>query len=152
MARMESDLAWFPELGAEERSWVGLVVQAGIRRFVDWYRDGGQSAPEGSEMAASVFGAAPRALAGVITLQQTVDLVRLTIEVVEHNIDDILDPEMAVDVHAAVLRYGREIAFATAEVYARDSTDSSVSPRSTASTTSASSRASQAPRTSAARA
>ncbi|HYG95178.1 MAG TPA: helix-turn-helix domain-containing protein [Nocardioides sp.] len=119
MARMETDLPWFPELGAEERSWVGLVVQAGIGRFVDWYRAGGPAAPEGSQMAASVFGAAPRALAGVITLQQTVDLVRLTIEVVEHNIDDILDPAVAADVHAAILRYGREIAFATAEVYAR---------------------------------
>ena len=119
MARMETDLPWFPELGAKERSWVGLVVQAGIRRFVDWYRDGGSVVPDGNEMASSVFGAAPRALAGVITLQQTVDLVRLTIDVVEHNIDAILDPAIAPDVHAAVLRYGREIAFATAEVYAR---------------------------------
>ena len=70
-------------------------------------------------LASSVFGAAPRALAGVINLQQTVDLVRLSIEVVESNIDDIVEPEDAADVHAAVLRYAREVAFATAEVYAR---------------------------------
>ncbi len=40
-----------------------------------------------SPSAASVFGAAPRALAGTISLQQTVDLVRLSIEVVERDVD-----------------------------------------------------------------
>ncbi len=122
MARMETDMPWFRELSAEDRSWVGLIVQAGIRGFVDWYRDVGNDTDDalgGSELAAAVFGAAPRALAGVINLQQTVDLVRLSIEVVESNIDEILDPELAPAVHAAVLRYAREVAFATAEVYAR---------------------------------
>ena len=70
-------------------------------------------------LASAVFGAAPRALAGVITLQQTVDLVKLSIEVVESNIDAIVHPDDAADAHAAVLRYAREVAFATAEVYAR---------------------------------
>src|SRR5687767_6254798 len=118
MARMETDMRWFRELSAEDRSWVGLIVQAGIRGFVDWYRAPDDTAG-GSALASSVFGAAPRALAGVINLQQTVDLVRLSIEVVESNVDEILQPEDAADVHAAVLRYAREVAFATAEVYAR---------------------------------
>jgi sugar diacid utilization regulator len=98
---------------------VGLIVQAGIRGFVDWYRHEGDHPLGGTALAASVFGAAPRALAGIINLQQTVDLVRLSIEVVENNIDAILDPVDAPEVHAAVLRYAREVAFATAEVYAR---------------------------------
>ena len=77
MARMEPDMPWFRELSAEDRSWVGLIVQAGIRGFVDWYRsEAGRPDDGGSAVAASVFGAAPRALAGVINLQQTVDLVR----------------------------------------------------------------------------
>lgn len=118
-ARMEADLPWFVDLSAEDRSWVGLIVQAGVRGFVDWFRDGGRGVLDGSEVAASVFGAAPRALAGVINLQQTVDLVRLSIEVVENNVEVLLDPADAPDVLAAVLRYGREVAFATAEVYAR---------------------------------
>ena len=120
MARMEQDMPWFRDLSAEDRSWVGVIVQAGIRGFVDWYRQAGdQPAPGGTEMVASVFGVAPRALAGVINLQQTVDLVRLSIEVVEANVDELLDPADAADVRAAVLRYAREVAFATAEVYAR---------------------------------
>jgi sugar diacid utilization regulator len=120
MARMDQDMPWFRDLSAEDRSWVGVIVQAGIRGFVDWYRrSGDQPAPGGTEMVASVFGVAPRALAGVINLQQTVDLVRLSIEVVEANVDELLDPADAADVRAAVLRYAREVAFATAEVYAR---------------------------------
>ena len=118
-ARMETDLPWFGDLSAEDRSWVGLIVQAGIRGFVDWYRHAGEPVPGGSVLASSVFGAAPRTLAGVINLQQTVDLVRLSIEVMESKIDDIVEPEDAPDVHGAVLRYAREVAFATAEVYAR---------------------------------
>ena len=99
---------------------MGVIVQAGIKSFVDWYADEVRH-PEldGTAVAAQVFGAAPRALAGVISLQQTVDLVRLGIEVVESNLDAVLDPDDARDVHAGVLRYGREVAFATAEVYAR---------------------------------
>lgn len=112
-------MPWFRELSAEDRSWVGMILQAGIRGFVDWYSHTGTPIPGGSALAASVFGAAPRALAGVISLRETVELVRLSIEVVETNIDAIVDPADAPDVHAAVLRYGREVAFATAEVYAR---------------------------------
>lgn len=121
MSRMETDHAWFRDLSAEDRSWVGSIVQAGIRGFIDWYRKDADRIPgaDGNALAASIFGAAPRALAGVINLQQTVDLVRLSIEVVEGNIDDLLEPDDAADVHAAVLRYAREVAFAAAEVYAR---------------------------------
>lgn len=126
MARMESDMAWFRELSAEERAWVGQIVQAGIRAFVEWYADstGGSEGPDSSRsvsfaLATSVFGAAPRALAGTISLQQTVELVRLSIEVVERDLDSIVEPEDAPEVRAAVLRYAREVAFATAEVYAR---------------------------------
>lgn len=120
MARMETEYPWFADLSAQERSWVGLILQAGIRNFVDWYGSDAESDPgAGTAITASVFGAAPRALAGVITLQQTVDLIRLSIEVVESNIDDLLGAEDAPDAHAAVSRYAREVAFATAEVYAR---------------------------------
>ena len=120
MARMDDEMPWFAELSAEDRSWVGVIVQAGIKSFIDWYADEVRH-PEldGTAVAAQVFGAAPRDLAGAISLQQTVDLVRLGIEVVETNLDDVLDPADAPDVHAGVLRYGREVAFATAQVYAR---------------------------------
>lgn len=116
---MEADLPWFRELSAEDRSWVATIVQAGVKGFVDWFAGGGGTDPRNDQLVVEVFGAAPRALAGVIDLRQTVDLIKLTIDEVEGNVDRLLDPEVAGDVHAAVLRYGREVAFATAEVYAR---------------------------------
>ncbi|GGD30102.1 PucR family transcriptional regulator [Nocardioides daphniae] len=122
-ARMDRDMPWFADLSASDRSWVGLIVHAGIQNFVDWLRSSAStpdgSGPDGHALATAVFGAAPRELAGVITLRQTVDLIRLSIDVVESHIDDTVAAEDAPLVHRAVLRYGREVAFATAEVYAR---------------------------------
>ena len=118
MSRMLTDMPWFADLTAESRSWVGQILQAGIQGFVDWFRLGDDAAAPG-DTAAAVFGAAPRTLTGVITLGQTVDMVRLGIEVVESHVDEVVDPVDAPAVHAAVLRYAREVAFATAEVYAR---------------------------------
>lgn len=116
--RMSSDLPWFDDLSAQDRSWVGLIVQAGIRGFVDWY-DVEDEAGDPDPLAVAVFGAAPRELTGVISLQQTVELVRLSIRVVETSIDDLVHPDDLGAVHDAVLRYAREVAFATAAVYAR---------------------------------
>ena len=91
-ARMSTDLPWFDDLSAEDRSWVGLIVQAGIRGFVEWY-DVEVEAQVHDPLDVVVFGAAPRELTGVISLQQTVELVRLSIRVVETNIDALLDPQ-----------------------------------------------------------
>ncbi len=114
-ARMERDLAWFRDLDAGARSWIALVAQAGIKSFLTWYAEPG--APR--ELSAQVFGDAPQALTGLVSLQQTVQLVRTTIEVVEENLDDVVAEEEAAAVRLAIMLYAREVAFATAEVYAR---------------------------------
>lgn len=118
-ARMSDVMPWFGDLSAKDRSLVGMIVQAGIKEFVQWYAAGPAKQSAKPDLATSMFGIAPRTLTGVITLQQTVDLIRLSIEVVEANLDDLLDPDDAADVHESIGRYAREIAFATAEVYAR---------------------------------
>lgn len=119
-ARMADDLPWFSDLSAEHRSWVGLIVQAGLRDFVEWFEaEENVHAPSRTPLAAAVFGAAPRELTGVITLQQTVELIRRSILVVEESITDLVRGDELGLVHEAVLRYAREVAFATAEVYAR---------------------------------
>jgi sugar diacid utilization regulator len=115
VTRMERDMPWFRQLSAQDRSWIGLIVQAGIKAFVAWYRDPEPHTP----LTAEVFGAAPRTLTGVVSLHQTVEMVRLSIEVVEENIVDAVGEEDAASVHEAIVRYAREVAFATAEVYAR---------------------------------
>ena len=115
LQRMEREMTWFRELSAQERSWIGMIVQAGIAAFVDWYRDPQSTAA----LRAEVFGAAPRAFAGRISLQRTVAMVRLSIEVVEENVVDVLGEADAQPVIEGITRYGREVAFATAEIYAR---------------------------------
>jgi len=113
--RMEEALPWFGELGPDERSWVSLVAQAGITAFIDWYTAPG----ERPTLTADVFGAAPRDLARVISLEQTVDLVRTTVAVVEAAIDELATEVDQPQLREAILRYSREIAFSAAEVYAR---------------------------------
>ncbi len=115
VARMERELAWFRELSAADRSWVGLIAQNGIAAFAAWMRE---SEPR-SAIAAAVFGDAPQALTRVVSLQQTVELVRTTIDVVEGDVDRLLGPEDGAVVREAMLRYSRDVAFAAAEVYAR---------------------------------
>lgn len=113
--RMEETLPWFRTLGPDERSWVSLVARAGITAFLDWY----ESPLAPPELTSDVFGAAPRTLARVISLEQTVDLVRTTVGVVESAIDDLVTEPDRLPVQMAVLQYSREIAFSAAEVYAR---------------------------------
>ena len=115
LTRMEKDMPWVIQLPAEDRSWIGLILQAGIKSFIDWFRHGEGAAP----ITAEVFGAAPRALAGDISLEQTVAMVRLSIVVVDENLDEVLGAGDAAVVRAALNSYAREVAFATAEVYAR---------------------------------
>ncbi len=115
LARMEREMPWFQQLSAQDRSWIGMIVQAGINSFVTWFTEPAGSTP----ITAEVFGAAPRALTGVVSLHQTVEMVRLTIEVVEENVVTAVGEEDAAEVRDAVVRYAREVAFATAEVYAR---------------------------------
>ncbi len=115
MAAMDEKLPWFGQLSAQDRSWIGLVAQSGITAFVDWFRD-----PEAhSSMPTRMFGSAPREFTRVISLHQTVDLVRTTIEMIENRIGDLLPPDDVPIVRESMQRYAREVAFAAATVYAQ---------------------------------
>ncbi|MCE1180002.1 MAG: helix-turn-helix domain-containing protein [Micrococcales bacterium] len=110
--RMEAH-DWFRELPAEERSWAGLVAQAGIAGFVTWFSTGGDDLAD-----ARVFGAAPRELTRSVSLSQTLDLIRAVVDVVEQEATALAEPGDENALHEAVLLYSREIAFAAAHVYA----------------------------------
>ena len=112
--REMEQLPWFAALPAEQRSYVGLVVHAGIRGFAQWLRRPGQPLPVGPE----VFAAAPRELARAVNLKQTVQLIRVSVEVVEVAVPSLAAPGDEVLLREAVLRYSRELAFAAADVYA----------------------------------
>ncbi len=112
--RMESSHDWYRALSAEDRSWVGLVAQAGIAAFITWFRSHGQGQP----VTANIFGTAPRELTRSISLGQTLDLVRSVVDVVEDEVSALAAPGDEQVLREAVLRSSREIAFAAAHVYA----------------------------------
>ncbi|HXP21016.1 MAG TPA: helix-turn-helix domain-containing protein [Streptosporangiaceae bacterium] len=113
---MDQRLPWFRALSAENRSWLGLVAQAGVAAFVDWVKHPERSRPA---VAGEVFGTAPRELARAVSLQQAVEMVRIIVDVVEAQVDELATPGGESELREAVLRYTREVAFAAAQVYAR---------------------------------
>jgi len=115
IAEMESRHQWFQRLDAEHRSQITLVAQAGIDGFVKWFANPDPRGPTTSE----VFSSAPRELTRKISLHQTVELVRTTIDVVEAEIDELMPKGDRPVLHAAIVQYSREVAFAAAEIYAR---------------------------------
>ncbi|WP_228552050.1 PucR family transcriptional regulator [Mumia zhuanghuii] len=115
IATMERDLDWFHDLDAEHRSWISLIAHAGIAQCAEWMRTG--SAPV--DVTSTVFGAAPRGLTRHVTLHQTVAMVRTTIEVIEQHALHLFGPADVEDVRRELSSYAREVAFATADVYAR---------------------------------
>lgn len=108
--RLEDTLPWYAEMPPARRSAVGLVAQAGITSFIQWYDD-----PESTPwIAADIFAAAPRELLRSVSLQQTLQLIRVTVEVTEERVRG-----RGSHLREAILLYSREVAFAAADVYAR---------------------------------
>jgi hypothetical protein len=116
LARMEEQLPWFRRLPPDQRSWIGLVAQAGIAAFVEWFKSAEKSRPA---IAGEVFGTAPRELMRSIKLHHTIDIIRLIIDVVETRLDELAAPGGETQLREAILRYTREVAFGAAQVYAR---------------------------------
>jgi DNA-binding PucR family transcriptional regulator len=115
IAAMDERLPWFRKMSAENRSWLGLVAQAGIAAFIDWIRHPERNRPALTE----VFGTAPRELARAVSLQHAVEMVRVIIDAVEARVDELAAPGGEAELREAVLTYAREIAFSAAQVYAR---------------------------------
>ncbi|WP_434811307.1 PucR family transcriptional regulator [Microbacterium sp. bgisy189] len=108
--RLEDQLPWYAEMPPARRSAVGLVAQAGITSFIEWYDDPGAT----PWIAADVFAAAPRELLRSVSLTQTLQLIRVTVEVTEERVAG-----RGEDIRESMLLYSRDVAFAAADVYAR---------------------------------
>ncbi len=113
--RMENLLPWYRGLSAQDRAWVGLIAQSAISAFIAWYRD-----PSGSvQITADVFGTAPRELTSSISLQHTLEMTRIMVDVVEEQTSALAGPGAEHQLREGILRYSRDVAFAAAQVYAR---------------------------------
>jgi hypothetical protein len=114
VARMDEELPWFRAMPAAQRSWVMLVAQAGIASLVEWCRNPGRP----PRLTGEVFGAAPRELMHAVPLRRSVDLIKVTVEVVEDRVEQVAEPGDVERLRLTVLQFSREIAFAVAHVYA----------------------------------
>ncbi|MEY4391226.1 MAG: hypothetical protein RLZZ400_969, partial [Actinomycetota bacterium] len=110
LKKLDDTLPWYREMPPSRRSAVGLVAQAGIQSFVSWFENP-KSQPW---VAADVFGGAPRELLRSVSLQETLQLIRVVVSIVEERVV-AEDPSL----REATLLYSREIAFSAADVYAR---------------------------------
>lgn len=108
--RLDETLPWYSDMPPARRSAVGLVAQAGITSFIQWFDDP-TSTPW---IAADIFAAAPRELLRSVSLTQTLQLIRVTVEVTEERVAG-----KGEALREAILLYSREVAFAAADVYAR---------------------------------
>ena len=115
VAAMSERLPWFHRLTADQRAGVLFVTQTGAANFVGWLR----SPAATPHLTAEAFRAAPPDLARRVTLRQTVELVRIAIEVFEQRMPELAaDARERAELDRAVMRFGREVAFAAATVYA----------------------------------
>ncbi|MET9626065.1 helix-turn-helix domain-containing protein [Lentzea sp. NPDC006480] len=115
VSEMEERLPWFARMPADQRASVLLLIQNGVAGFVEWLHDRQQAI----RLSADAFRSAPKDISRWVSLRQTVELVRIALELFEEQM-----PEMAADeteralLMEGVLRYGREIAFSAATSYA----------------------------------
>ncbi|GAA4678315.1 helix-turn-helix domain-containing protein [Gordonia humi] len=112
---MSDQLPYFSELDADQRASVQLVVQTAVVNFVEWIQD-----PEGNvKFTVQAFQVVPQDLARRITLLQTVEMVRVAMEFFEKWLPLLArnDAQLRA-LTESVLRYGREIGFAAAAIYA----------------------------------
>ncbi|MEU5695678.1 helix-turn-helix domain-containing protein [Actinosynnema sp. NPDC020468] len=115
VAEMEARLPWFRRMPADQRASVLLLIQSGVAGFVSWLSDPQQAI----RLTAEAFRSAPKDIARWVSLRQTVELVRIALELFEQQLPGLAadDAERAV-LTEGVLRYGREIAFSAATSYA----------------------------------
>lgn len=115
LAAMDAQFPWFGRMPADQRASVLVIAQTGAAGFAAWLRD----EREALRLTTDAFRGAPRELSRWISLRQTVELVRVALQVFEGQVPDLAaDAEERAVLSEAVLRYSREVAFASAMSYA----------------------------------
>jgi len=110
ITRLDQTLPWYASMPPARRAAIGNVAQKGITSFIQWYQD-----PDSQPwVAADVFGSAPRELLRSISLQETLQVIRVVVQMVEERV-----VREQPDLRDAVLTYSRDIAFSAADVYAK---------------------------------
>lgn len=109
------ELDWFEALSKEAQRWVAEVVDAGVERFL-WSLNNPGLERGTANMG---LGAVPTAAAHAVSLGQTVELIRTAFEATEPVAVAMAAPGDEDWLIAQIGRYGREVAFEAALIYAR---------------------------------
>ncbi|NMN94740.1 PucR family transcriptional regulator [Antrihabitans stalactiti] len=112
---MQTQLPFFADLDAAQRASVQMLVQTAVVNFLEWLQN-----PESDiRFSLDAFQVIPQDLTQRLTLRQTVDMVRVAMEFFEQWLPALArNDKQLTALTEAVLRYGRELGFAAASVYA----------------------------------
>ena len=112
---MAERLPFFGDLEAAQRAGVQLVVQTAVVNFVDWMSDPQRDIVPTTE----AFELMPQDLTRRISLRQTVEMVRVTMEFFEQVVPLLArSEEQLTALTVGILRYSRDLAFVAASSYA----------------------------------
>ncbi|WP_370654786.1 PucR family transcriptional regulator [Prescottella sp. R16] len=115
IASMQDELPFFADLDAEQRASVQMIVQRSVVSFLEWLTDSDADI----RFSIDAFQVIPQDLARRLTLRQTVDMVRVAMEFFEQRLPALArNDRQLVALTESILRYGRELGFAAAAVYA----------------------------------
>lgn len=113
--QLEESEPWFKNTNPDHRAWLTLITQRGINAFADWLEE----TPNQFSTASFFENEAPRDLALAINFEQIVSVTQKIFTFVENELLKILDKKEKTAVQVQLLRFSRDIAFATALAYAR---------------------------------
>ncbi|ONH61487.1 hypothetical protein CcI49_04440 [Frankia sp. CcI49] len=110
-------LPWYTRLSAHSRSWVRLIAHQEIATMAQ------SLVAARAPSLQNIFSGVPAEVARQISFDQTVELLQVTVDVVlrvaNAEADEALDPATSAVLRAELERYGREVAFQAATVYAK---------------------------------
>ena len=113
--QLEESEPWFKTSNPNHRAWLTLITQRGINAFADWL----EGTPNQFSTASFFENEAPRDLALSINFEQIVSVTQQIFSYVENELLKILEEKEKMTVQVQLLRFSRDIAFATALAYAR---------------------------------
>lgn len=112
---LEKELPFFTDMPADQKAQIHLIIQTAIRDFADWARNPDAALTE----TMNSFKLLPAGTGRALSLQQTVQLVRSTLDYFEMVLPRVSHNETQRSmVIGALLRFGRELGFTAADVYA----------------------------------
>jgi sugar diacid utilization regulator len=118
---LQETLPWYQTLAEEDKRTLNLVIETAVANFVDWQNEididsDSDDIPKPS--TDHIFFMAPLEFTEVVNLRQTLDVMRVIVNLLESNVSAFTQLGHERETHDAILYYAREVAFSAAAIYA----------------------------------